>query len=259
MTQYTLMDEILAPAGLTILFQPILRVRNGHAELFALEALSRGPRGTNVERADILFEYVRRKGREMEVDHACIRAAIEAAAPLEGAPSVSINVHASTLERDGDLIDFLTETCEANEIDFGRIILEIVEQQKFQDPARFFRTLLRLRTLGVRIALDDIGLGYSSFQMLIEVNPDLFKVDRYFVNGSKDNRERRAAMESIVLLADRLGGSVIAEGIETQEDFDTVAGMGIDLMQGFYLARPRVPSAYLKTATEPALRVGSCN
>jgi len=259
MTHNTLLDEILGPSGLSILFQPILRVRDGHAELFALEALSRGPRGTNVERADILFEYVRRKGREMDVDHACVRAALEAAAPLEGSPSLSINVHASTVERDDHFIDFLTETCDANAIDLSRVILEIVEQQKFWDPARFFRALERLRNLGVRIALDDIGLGYSSFRMLIDVNPELYKIDRYFVNGSKSKRERRAAIESIVLLADRLGGSAIAEGIETVDDYHTVSSLGIDLMQGFYFARPRHPGAYLPTSTEPLFRFGTAN
>ena len=259
MTHHTLIDDVLAPGGLTVLFQPILRVNEGNAELFALEALSRGPKGTNIERADVLFEYVRRKGREVDVDHACVRTALDAAAPLAGAPAISINVHASTLERDDDFIGFLTEHCEINEIAFSRLILEIVEQQKFWDKQRFFRTLLRLRTMGVRIALDDIGLGYSNFRMLIEVNPELYKIDRYFVRDSKEKREGRAVIESIALLAGRLGGSVIAEGIETVEDFETVASLGIDLMQGFYLARPRVPSAYLPTSTEPVFRFGTSN
>jgi EAL domain-containing protein (putative c-di-GMP-specific phosphodiesterase class I) len=259
MAQASLIDDILAPGGLTVLFQPIVQVRDGAAELFALEALARGPKGTNVERADILFEYVRRKGREIDVDRACVRAAIEAAAPLVGVPAISINVHAATLERDDDFIAFLSELCATNDIKPSRLILEIVEQQKFWDHTKFFKTLLALRLIGVRIALDDIGLGYSNFRMLIEVNPELYKIDRYFINDCKERSERRAAIESIALLADRLGGRVIAEGIETVADFDTVGSLGIDLMQGFFLARPRHPSAFHPTSSEPHFQFGNNN
>ena len=259
MKRRTLLHDILGPGGLSILFQPIFEIAGGTPMLFALEALARGPKDSNVEPANVLFEYVRRKGKEVEVDRACLARAIATGAGVPGSPAISVNVHASTLERDPNLADFLVETCSTHDMPVSRLILEIVEQQKFWDKQRFFRTLLRLRTMGVRIALDDIGLGYSNFRMLIEVNPELYKIDRYFVRDSKEKREGRAVIESIALLAERLGGSVIAEGIETADDFATVAGLGIDLMQGFYLARPRVPSAYLPTSTEPVFRFGTSN
>jgi EAL domain-containing protein (putative c-di-GMP-specific phosphodiesterase class I) len=243
-TRHTLLHDILAPGGLSILFQPIFETSGGEQVLFALEALARGPKGSNVECANVLFEYVRRKGRETEVDRACIARAISAAAGVPGSPSISINVHASTLERDANFTPFLTETCNANGMDISRVILEIVEQQRFRDERSFFAALGGLRNLGVRIALDDIGIGYSSHRMLIEVRPDLFKIDRYFVAGSADNEYSRAAIESIVLMAQRLGGRAVAEGIETSSDFETVTSLGIDLVQGYYFARPSFPASF---------------
>jgi EAL domain-containing protein (putative c-di-GMP-specific phosphodiesterase class I) len=240
----TLLHDILGPGGLSILFQPIFEVSGADPGLFALEALSRGPKGTNAESATILFEYVRRKGKEIEVDRACITRAIAAAANVPGSPAISINVHAATIERDRHFADFLVAACAASRMDVSRIILEIVEQQKFWDERAFFEALVRLRGLGVRIALDDIGMGYSSHRMLIEVRPELFKIDRYFVAGSATNEYSRAAIESILLLARRLGGRVIAEGVETVSDYETVTALGIDLVQGYYFARPALPSTF---------------
>lgn len=241
MKRRTLLHDILGPGGLSILFQPIFEIAGGQPMLFALEALARGPKGSNVEPANVLFEYVRRKGKEVEVDRACIARAIAAGAGVPGSPAISVNVHASTLERDPNLTDFLIETCSTHDMPVSRLILEIVEQQKFWDERAFFDALNDLRGLGVRIALDDIGIGYSSHRMLIEVRPELFKIDRYFITDCTSKPSSRAAIESIVLLASRLGGRVVAEGIETLADFDTVTSLGIDLVQGFYFARPALP------------------
>jgi len=244
MKRRTLLHDILAPGGLSILFQPIFEIVGGQPMLFALEALARGPKDSNVEPANVLFEYARRKGKEVEVDRACIARAVAAAAGVPGSPAISVNVHASTLEHDPHFANFLIATCNANDMPVSRLILEIVEQQKFWDEQAFFDALTQLRILGVRIAIDDIGIGYSSHRLLIEVRPDLFKIDRYFIDGCSRKANSRAAIESIVLLASRLGGRVVAEGIETFEDFETVFRLGIDLVQGFYFARPAIPTSF---------------
>jgi EAL domain-containing protein (putative c-di-GMP-specific phosphodiesterase class I) len=254
MTHRTLMHDILAPGGLSVLFQPMIEVVDGDLNFYALEALSRGPKGSNVERADVLFEYIRRKGREIEVDRACVASALAEAARIPGKLSISINVHASTLERDERFVDLLVEACESNGVVVTRIILEIVEQQQYWNHIPFFRTLDRLRDLGVRIALDDIGLGYSNHRMLLEVCPDLFKIDRYFVHGCSERPQARAAIESIVLLASRLGGRVVAEGLETSADFETILSLGIDLVQGYYFARPATAAVFNRFAESQAAK-----
>jgi len=238
MRSRTLLQEILAEGGLTVLFQPIMEIGKEKFSIFAMEALSRGPKGSNAERADVLFEYVRRKGKESDVDRACAAAVFKASESLPACCSISLNVHAATLERDRDWPEFLADVCGRHGLPLNRLILEIVEQQKYTDPERFFQAVDRLRRAGVRVALDDIGLGYSNYRMLIELHPDFFKIDRYFVTGSSQKPNARAAIESIVLLADRLGAQVIAEGIETEDDLNTVRELGIRMAQGYYLAPP---------------------
>ena len=235
----TLLQEILDHGGINVFYQPIFEIVDGKPVLFAVEALSRGPKGSNAEKPDVLFEYVRRKAKEVEVDRACVKAILSSMYMVARRALVSINVHALTLERDDQFTQYLTELCQLFRIPLKNVIMEIVEQQRYRNPARFFSNLDLLRKAGVRIAVDDIGLGYSNYRALVEIKPDLFKIDRYFVTGCGKNAHARAAIESIVLLADRLGGRVVAEGIESADDLEAVTALGVRLVQGYHLALPQ--------------------
>ena len=236
-----LWDRIFEPGGLSTVFQPILEIhdiRGGERKVFAHEALTRGPRGTNIERSDILFEYVRRKRGEARVDRLAIAAALSEARGLPGLRALCLNIHAATLEQDRDLPDWLPEVALACGIPVGRLIVEIVEHAPPWSGRHFLESLDRLRDLGLRIALDDVGLGQSNYRMILDCQPDLLKIDRHFVAGAGSDDHRRAVLESIASLARRLGGQAVAEGIEDEADLAAAADAGIDLFQGFLLARP---------------------
>jgi len=235
----TLLREILDHGGINVYYQPIFELVDDNLVLFAVEALSRGPKGSNAERPDVLFEYVRRKAKEVEVDRACVKAIFSKLYIVARRALVSINVHALTLERDDLFTPYLLEMCRIHRVPASNIILEIVEQQRYRNPARFFTNLDLLRRAGFRIAVDDIGLGYSNYRALIEINPDLYKIDRYFVTGCHTDIRKKAAIESIVLLSSRLGRRVIAEGIESADDLACVTALGIRLVQGFHFAMPQ--------------------
>jgi EAL domain-containing protein (putative c-di-GMP-specific phosphodiesterase class I) len=243
MMERTHLDALLAPDGLTVVFQPIYHHAAGERRLFGYEALTRGPAGTNLERADVLFEYVRRRGREAVVDRACVAAALRAYTTFQGSATISLNVHAATVESDSGFAEFLAEACRETAVPVTSVILEIVEQQQFSDERRFLDQVSRLRAVGARIALDDVGMAYASVRTMVEVRPDFFKVDAYFVRGSRHSESIRAGMGSIVKLAQHLGGRVIAEGIERVEDLENATLAGADLFQGFLLAQPMTAAA----------------
>jgi EAL domain-containing protein (putative c-di-GMP-specific phosphodiesterase class I) len=238
MTEGSLLDHILAPEGLSPRFQPILEANGADWDLHAVECLMRGPSDTNIESADILFEYARRKRAESIVDRACIAAALKAASQLEGIPRFFLNVHASTLGRDADFARFIADTAADHAIVPSRLTLEIVERQPYWNGPRFMATLDRLRIMGIKIALDDFGLGESNYRMMLDCWPDCIKVDRYVVRNCDSDYGRRAILDSIANLALTIGSKVIAEGVQTRAELKAIKDLGFTLAQGFVLYRP---------------------
>jgi EAL domain-containing protein (putative c-di-GMP-specific phosphodiesterase class I) len=232
------LDGLLKPGAISVLFQPIFELRGTRRQLHSVEALSRGPMGTHLERANVLFEYARRKGAEVQVDRASLVAIFSALGGIAGQPVVSVNVHASTMGRDPEFPSFLADLAAAHAVDLSRMTVEVVEHALPWDMRCFESVLKGLRDIGIRIALDDIGLGQSNYRMILEVSPDYFKVDRYVVAGCHRDDHRRTILQSLVEVARGFGGRVIAEGIEDPADLQAVASLGIDLVQGFLLARP---------------------
>jgi EAL domain-containing protein (putative c-di-GMP-specific phosphodiesterase class I) len=255
MCRVMLLDQILATDGLSVVFQPIVELEGETLLLHTLECLTRGPQESNAARADVMFEYVRRKRVEPLVDRACITAALQAAAGLPGAPRLSLNVHASTLGRDVDFPSFLDAATDRQGIHPTRLTIEIVEHARAWDGVTFSRALQALRTLGARIALDDVGLGHSNYAMMLDTQPDYLKIDRYFVRGALGDRQRRAVLDSIAQLGLKLGARVVGEGVEDSTDLLSLREFGIDLAQGYLFAAPLSAAELLSSGwlPEPSL------
>ena len=232
------LNRILQPGGITSVYQPVVRARNGSVQMHGLECLSRGPKGTNFEQADVLFEYVRLKREESLVDRACISEALRGARMLSTDLRLGVNVHASTLGRDHGFINFLRKTVEAAQIDIRRLTIEIVEHAPPWDGVSFLSAIEELRKLGAEIAVDDVGLGQSNFKMLLDVSPDYLKLDRYFVEGCASDARRRSVIGAVRQLATDSQAQLIAEGVATAEDAATLQSLGVSLMQGFLYSEP---------------------
>jgi len=246
----TMLDALLTPGVLSTRFQPIIEETDGDAHVFAFEALTRGPAGTNFASADVLFEYARRMGGECILDRACVAQALVTGAIL-GDSDFSINIHATTLGRDRDFVRNLDAVARACGIDPKRIIIEIVEHAPPPSRRDFLDSLCGLRTSGFRIALDDVGLGHSNFKMIMDCVPDYLKIDRHFTHGAQRDPFRAAVLESIIGFAKRVDARVIAEGVEDEDDHTFLKTLGVDLLQGYLFARPmRIDDAQSFRATE---------
>ncbi len=232
------LSEILRPGGVRILFQPIVRFSPQGEALFAVEALARGPRGSNMENAELMFGYARRKNREVMVDQCCLTNALQAAALLPGDTTVSLNAHAATLTGVPDFADWLQSQSSSVGIHPSRLIIEIAEHVWPVSATKLATALSQLRAAGVGIAVDDIGLGDANYRMLIDCHPEYLKVDRYVVHGCTSDPYRRAILRATAALALSSDGAVIAQGVENEEDIATVLGLGIDILQGFLISRP---------------------
>ena len=237
-TEPTLLDLILEPGRLSVVFQPIFEVGSETPVLFGLECLIRGPRDTNAERPAVLFEYVRRKRAEASADRACVATALKEAGLLPGIPRLTLNVHASTLGRDPGFPAFVLAHAEAAGIEPARLVVEIVEHAPPLDVPSFRRALEELREAELAIALDDVGLGQSNYKMILDVRPEIYKLDRYLVAGAFNDPYRQIILDSLARMVRRLEARSVAEGVEDGHELVAVQSAGIELVQGYLLARP---------------------
>jgi EAL domain-containing protein (putative c-di-GMP-specific phosphodiesterase class I) len=256
-----LIDRLARPGALRTFAQPIVALAEPQVAL-AYEVLTRGPVGSTLESAGVLFEYVRRMGREQEFDRLCVEGGFELAASLPASVGLSVNVHAATLERDADFVDFLLRVRQTSGSAARPLVVELVEHVPTWHGPRLLQALARLRAAGVAIALDDVGSGHSTLRLLLELRPEIVKLDRWMVQGCAADPARRVLIAALVRLASGLGASLVAEGVESEADLRALAAEGVERAQGYLLGRPREWNRFAgfwagtETATTRELAVG---
>ncbi len=223
-----LIDRLVAPGGLAVAYQPIVRLGDG--AVVGYEALARDPAGRATP--DEIFAAATAQGRKVEVERACLEA-IAAGGPTPDDTLLFVNVSPALLAatRGPDLRLALPP----------RLVLEITEQEEVTDPEAL-RTLLQpwLRH-GTRLAVDDAGAGYSSLKQVVDLGPEFLKIDRSLVVDIHRDRRRQAVVAALVAFAAEIGADVIAEGVEQRSQLAWLRAAGVTLAQGFLLARPGPP------------------
>ncbi len=165
---------------------------------------------------------------------------------------VSVNVSARQLAQ-MDFVAVVERALRESGVPASAICLEVTETAVLRRPDVARRALDALRTLGVRVALDDFGLGYSSLTHLKALPVDVVKVDRSFVADLVRSTEDRAVVEAVLTLARRMGLTVIAEGVETADQDELLREMGCPVVQGYLYGRPVPPAeVLLPEAVRPA-------
>lgn len=154
-------------------------------------------------------------------------------------PEVTMSVNVSPTQfKHPRFVETVTTILDDNQVSPSRLEIEVTESVFTAKDSAILETLSRLREIGVRVALDDFGSGYSSLGYLRRFPFDTLKVDRSFVSAIGASKEADALLETIVHMGRALGMDVVAEGIETEAQLEYLQGIGADRLQGFYLARP---------------------
>jgi diguanylate cyclase (GGDEF)-like protein len=157
---------------------------------------------------------------------------------------VGINLSAIQVARD-DIAGLVESALKSSGLDGNRLTLELTESSIVQDPARAQRVFEALKALDATVAMDDFGTGYSSLAYLQRLPIDVLKIDRSFVSGMMVDPDSVAIVRAVLSLAEALGMSTTAEGIETVELATTLATLGCASGQGYYFAKPLEPEAAL--------------
>jgi diguanylate cyclase (GGDEF)-like protein len=257
----------LAHGELVLHYQPKLQVRAG--TVVGVEALVRWPHsGRGLVYPDVLVPLAEQTGLMRSVTSIVLKAAIQQCSEWRRAGmELSIAVNLSM----ADLIDMQLPTEIGNllatfDLPSRALELEVTESTLMIDIERSQAVLEMLRTLGVQLAVDDYGTGYSSLAYLQQFPVDELKLDKSFVLKMGEEPSAAAIVQSTIDLAHRLGLRIVAEGVETQAQLRELDRLGCDVAQGFYISRPvpaaeatawlrsRMRTAPASTATGPALR-----
>lgn len=225
-------------ATMTYAFQPIVNTYTGR--VFGYEALLRGFDTQGFPTIHSVFDRAAADGVLVEVNQLLFQKASNTF-DAEGQNSrLFFNID-NRLFQEESTAALLLRLLGSGGIPAERVVLEISERNPVPDSAYDERHLPALQRLGVHVALDDFGAGYSGLQVLYQAQVDIIKMDRFFVSGIAEDAPKRIFVTNLVKLAHMMGMHVVAEGVETTADFYTCREIGCDYMQGYLISRPRFP------------------
>jgi EAL domain-containing protein (putative c-di-GMP-specific phosphodiesterase class I) len=225
------------PFTFTMAFQPILDLAAGR--VWGYEALVRGTAG---EPAGAILSQVTDDTR-YRFDQAARVKAIELAGrlfPADGDARLSINFMPNAVYEPNACIRASLEAARRVGFSHERIMFEFTENERFRDIEHVKRIVAAYRRQGFLTALDDFGAGFAGLSLLANFQPDLIKIDMDVLRGLDADERRRSIVGGIVGIARALGVTLLAEGIETEEELDAVRALGITLVQGYHFARPLI-------------------
>ncbi|MDT9001085.1 EAL domain-containing protein [Paucibacter sp. APW11] len=222
------LDAVLGADGLRMVYQPICDVQGGR--VLGFESLARF--ASEPYRApDVWFSEVAQLGRQIELESRAIRLALMALDDLPSEVYVAVNASPDTIVK-GDFSRLLAGQ------PLQRVVVEITEHRAVERYDEIAAVLRPLQREGLRIAIDDAGAGYSSFRHILNLQPEIVKLDISITRAIDTDRSRRALAAALCSFAEQTGSSIVAEGIETQGELDTLKALGISRAQGYRLGRP---------------------
>jgi EAL domain-containing protein (putative c-di-GMP-specific phosphodiesterase class I)/GGDEF domain-containing protein len=230
------LQEVLLADQLTTVFQPIVGLRG--REVLGFEALSRGPASSIYQMPQRLFELAEEADLVFELDRKCRRRALASSAGLPEPSKLFINVFPSAMYDPEFRGAALVRLVESHGLRPERVVLEITENSAIENYDLFAEALADLTRLGFAIAIDDVGAGYSGLEKIARLNPRYLKFDRELIRNIDSSYIRREMTHALKAFADRIGSTIIAEGIEREGELLTLLELGIEYGQGFLLGRP---------------------
>jgi EAL domain-containing protein (putative c-di-GMP-specific phosphodiesterase class I) len=230
------LKRIISDGNVSTVFQEIMDIQN--MNVIGYEAFSRGPKGTLFEKPGVMFAISHRNGLSVNLDRLCRERALKNAKNLPKGSKLFLNLHPESMKDAEWLSGSMEETLWSSNIRREDLILELPEKSSGEDPMELEKEIRELHEKGFSIAFDNIGTGYSSFQSISEVRPDYLKMDITLVRDIDKSMIKQDILKSIVQIAKRIDASVIAEGVETEEEFQMVKKLGVSYAQGYYFSYP---------------------
>lgn len=230
---------IIEAGGPMMAMQPIVDLNSGAVRGF--EALARFPAaaGWNPQQ---WFEEAEAVGLGVALEASAVRSALELFPHLPDATLMSVNVSEAAL-RDPGVLAMLTGP------EAPRLVVELTEHNRVRDYGTLCDELATIRGAGARLAVDDAGSGWAGLEHILRLQPEVLKLDRVLVHDISAHQGRQAMVEAMLGFSGRMGATLIAEGVETEEDLKTLRSLGVTYAQGYVVGRPSLAYAEAHVAS----------
>jgi EAL domain-containing protein (putative c-di-GMP-specific phosphodiesterase class I)/GGDEF domain-containing protein len=236
-------EDLIARRSLSAVFQPIVDFDDG--AILGYEGLIRGPAGTSVETPYALFAQAAIEGCGIVLERAAARTCLEAFARLKCEGKLFLNFSAGAMRDLAAARDSTLALLHHAGVDPRRIVIELTEQSAIPDFSNFLPVIAALRTAGAQFALDDYGTANASMNLWVRLQPDVVKIDRFFIHDIASDPLKFEAVRAMQHFANASGAKLVAEGIENEADLIVVRDMGIGCGQGYFFGRPNAQPARL--------------
>lgn len=231
--------KIIEAGAIRTVFQPIISLKDG--QLLGHEALSRITAESSIKDIDTLFTLASQHHCLWELEQLCRTRALEAAFRFMVPPynkKLFINVNPNVLYDQSFQSGFTKEYVNAYQISPSNIIFEITERNMIHDLEGFIAAVEHYRRQDYKIAIDDTGSGYSGLNLISDINPHYIKLDMKLIRHIHRDRIKIALVKGMADLANETNMAIIAEGIETEEELETLIGLGVHYGQGYFIQHP---------------------
>lgn len=219
-------------------FQPIVSLCDG--AIYSHEALIRGPKDTSFHTPDVLLAAAAHESLNFEFENFCITTALNRWGSLGESGRLFVNISAEVLLQ--VLKQWGRDSLMALISEFGvlprMLVLEITEYERVTDMDYLADVVREIRSAGVSLALDDFGDGRSSLRLWSQLKPEFVKIDKYFTKDISQHADKLKTIQALQQIATIFDTSLVAEGIETEEDLRVLRDLGIEYGQGYFLGRP---------------------
>ena len=243
-----LIEKILSENQIDILFQPIVSLKT--AKITGFECLSRGPSDSDLITFPDLFVAAKEHGLELDLEYLCHRKALENFSKLNLPGKIFLNLTPESLIHREFSASKLEEYLQENGLKANNVVIELTEYHPGVRKEVVLEKLDYFHKKEFQIAMDDLGEGVSSLRLWLDLMPEFVKIDKYFVHDIAGNDLKQEFMRSISSMAKKAETSIIAEGIENQQDMLTIQKMGVEFGQGYYFDYPKAfPVGFLSTDT----------
>lgn len=237
-------DVVAAGEALEVHLQPIVALDKPLGTPVGFEALARFQTAP-YEPPNVWLERASQAGLQHVLELTCVRGALAHLAAFPATPYLAVNVSPETL------VSAEFERI-VSEVAADRLVVEVTEHEVVREYDLLVRVIGGLRERGLRLAVDDAGAGFASFRHVLELSPEIIKLDTHLIRGVSEDRSREALVRSLVAFAQDVGATLIAEGIESRADLLTLRNARVPFGQGYLFAHPGPAPSILRRKSSRA-------